>query len=87
MAEWIHKNGGDPDRHHHHDPYHIDGQGKETEYARPGGGYQGVGFDHAGRTEPSGFYGYSNKGYSTTEEFLKKKPQGPIYGLATVDGN
>lgn len=62
LAEWIHKNGGS-DRHHHHDPYHIDGDGKETEYSRPGGGYAGVGFDHVGKGEVNGFYGYSNKGY------------------------
>ena len=57
LAEWIHKNGGNPDRHHHHDPYHIDGQGNETEYSRPGGGYGGVGFDHAYRNELNGNYG------------------------------
>jgi len=27
LAEWIHKNGGDANKHHHHDPYHIDENG------------------------------------------------------------
>ena len=27
LAEWIEKNGGDPSKHHHHDPYHLDENG------------------------------------------------------------
>lgn len=86
LSEWIHKNGGDPTRHHHHDPYHIDGEGKETLYTRPGGGYNGVGFNHAYKDDPSGGYGSSNQNYSTTEEFLNQKPKSTIYGLANGNG-
>lgn len=81
LAEWIQRNGGDSARHHHHDPYHIDGQGNETEYARPGGGYTGAGFDHNGKDDLSGLYGNSNPNYKTSQEFLEKKPSGPIWGL------
>lgn len=81
LAEWIAKNGGDSTRHHHHDPYHIDGNGNETLYRRPGGGYQGVGFNHAYRADPDGGYGNANKGYQTSEEFASQKPRGPINGL------
>lgn len=87
LAEWIHKNGGDSTRHHHHDPYHIDGKGEETLYSRPGAGYTGVGFDHAGKDEASGLYGYANKDYSTTDEFRNRKPKGPINGLAEGDNS
>lgn len=66
LAEWIHKNGGDGLKHHHHDPYYLDGEGKETEYARPGGGYGGVGFDHAYRNDIDGGYGENNKNYKTS---------------------
>lgn len=69
LAEWIHHNGGDPSRHHHHDAYHIGDGGKETPYARPGGGYGGVGFNHVGRDEAHGFYGLSNGNYQTSEDF------------------
>lgn len=62
LAEWIHKNGGDATRHHHHDPYHVDENGVETPYKRPGGGYEGVGFSHYGKDEVEGFYGTSNAG-------------------------
>jgi len=51
LSEWIHKNGGKEDQHHHHDPYHLDENGKATTYKRPGGGYEGVGFDHVGKNE------------------------------------
>ena len=62
LAEWIHKNGGDPDVHHHHDPYHLDENGNQTVYARPGGGYEGVGFNHYGKDDVDGFYGTSKSG-------------------------
>lgn len=61
LSEWIHKNGGKEDQHHHHDPYHLDENGKATTYKRPGGGYEGVGFDHVGKNEQDGFYGTANK--------------------------
>lgn len=62
LAEWIHKNGGDPAQHHHHDPYHLDENGKATPYKRPGGGYEGVGFNHVGKDDADGFYGTSANG-------------------------
>lgn len=62
LAEWIHKTGGDPEQHHHHDPYHLDENGKETIYKRPGGGYEGVGFDHYGKDNADGFYGTAKAG-------------------------
>lgn len=62
LAEWIHKNGGDATVHHHHDPYHLDENGKKTVYKRPGEGYEGVGFDHYGKDDVDGFYGTSRTG-------------------------
>ena len=73
LAEWIHKNGGDGDRHHHHDPYHIDEEGNEHLYARPGGGYEGVGFDHYGKDQESGFYGSTNPGARCTPAYVHIK--------------
>ena len=62
LAEWIHKNGGDALVHHHHDPYHLDENGQQTPYKRPGGGYEGVGFNHEGKDEEDGNYGTSQIG-------------------------
>ena len=69
LAEWIHKTGGDPNQHHHHDPYHLDENGKETLYKRPGGGYEGVGFDHYGKNEEHGFYGTARAGADKTPRY------------------
>lgn len=66
LAEWLHHNGGDKDVHHHHDPYYIDGEGNTRHYNRPGGGYQGVGFNHDYSKSESGHYGEFNTGYQVT---------------------
>lgn len=69
LAEWIHKNGGEASQHHHHDPYHLDENGKATPYRRPGGGYEGVGFNHFGKNDPDGYYGTSNLGAECVPQY------------------
>ena len=86
LAEWIHKNGGDGDRHHHHDPYHIDEAGVEHRYARPGGGYEGVGFNHYGQDEESGFYGTANPGARCTPSYEHIKGCVAGHNLNTFKG-
>jgi hypothetical protein len=83
LAEWLSKNAGASD-HHHHDPYHLDQNGDRTYYKRPGGGYQGTegqGFDHVGKNEFSGYYGMANWLYKPENTDWIEDPKVVMYRI------
>jgi len=64
LSEFLHGNGGNEAEHHHHDPYYTDENDTHRYYSRPGGGYEGQGFDHGYKDLKSGNYGVFNADYN-----------------------